>query len=755
MSYACAIRRLRGGVDLPMSVKRTEPVADVPGGVHHAEGEALVSVPGLSDEERACAARLLSVQHRDGEASIPAQRETAPDGAAYEYAIVGDVACLVSCAVDPQEGGSCDLAVPDRLGGAPVAIVGALAFSKLDRVASISLPDTVVDVGRRAFDGCRSLERLRFSARGVGFNRSWVRGCARLADLTLPGALERLEDSDFDLPSLRSLSIGAGLRFVDPQAFSRLRLERIDVDAANPFLATDGAGVYTKGFRDFLALAVPQERYALRPTCAAIGGKAFAYHGELRQVELNEGLVSIGKFAFFESGLVSCELPSTVTHIRAKAFGQCARLSSVRLNEGLVSIGAEAFARSPLTALELPRTLRAFGRDAFAQTKLSVAGEAPALSVAPGNEHIVFDGAGGLYEREEDGSLTLKAVLGAPEDLRVLPGTVSVAPGACQRNEALRSLSVAEGVRSIGEGAFEGCSKLESIDLPSTLESLGANALRDTAVTRIAIPSALRHIGTLALRTSDAFGGNPAATLHDVTIDPENACFSLQEGLLCERVAEGEHVALIAPSPPEDLSVPRSVVAFGPYCFAGVSGVRTLRVHAHVRTIEYGAFSFREPPSLIVLELARPVLGRREVACRLPASNDQARAALPRAVSGMRLDPEVLCDVCDGIVQSCGTLWDRARSAVERLSAPIYLTDEARDRYERMLSDQFDKMCREIAAHNASHLFDAMADIGAIDAASISRAIDVLGEAGHTRAVGHLLEMKRRRFGGARDDWEL
>ena len=65
---------------------------------------------------------------------------------------------------------------------------------------------------------------------------------------------------------------------------------------------------------------------------------------QLKKVVFNEGLLKIGKYAFFGCGsLKSINLPSTTTEIVGIAFMSCNNLEEVALNEGLIKIGMRSF----------------------------------------------------------------------------------------------------------------------------------------------------------------------------------------------------------------------------------------------------------------------------------------------------------------------------------------------------------------------------------------------------------------------------
>lgn len=711
-----------------------------------------IEIEGLSDDERARLASLLSTNRlarNDGDPNAPVFREAGPDGTVYVFELVGPVACVLAC-----EPASDELVVPALLGGAPVAAVGASSLSKLAGVRSIALPDSVVEVGRYAFDANASLAALSMSRSGHRFDRAWVRACPKLETLALPGSLPAVEASHLDIPSLRTVRIGAGTSTIAERAFSRASLARIEVDPANEALSTDGRAVFADGGARLVALAVADRPYDVPADVTAIADKAFAYCVRLTRVGLPEGLVSIGDFAFFGSGIESCDLPSTVRSVGAKAFCQCRNLVRVSLDDALEAIGDEAFAFTHLEALELPRGLRRIGADIVNDAPLSVCGPQRTLALCPDNPRFALDADGGLYERRDDGSLELVWLFRGATSYRALPGTTAVRSGASRRNSRLRSLELPEGVLSIGDSAFESCDALASVKIPSTLRDLGAHAFEGTAIESIWVPASLEHIGVLALSTYGLHRESDPPTLRRLSVHPDNERFYLSSGILCERIGAGESCAVLYVGPDDVVTVPPEVVAIAPYAFAGADRIRELRIHAHLRSIEVRGLGIVGVPRLISLELPEPIEGQTRIDLRFP---DRPRVAsmLPSALTGPKLSYENVCMTFDDATLRYGSLYERGTAAIYRLSAPVYLDAGRRSLYDDLLRKKLVDVCAAFAERNDSAALDGLADLGYLDAETTTRVIDALGGSGSTAMTGHLLEMKRRRFGGARLDFDL
>ena len=91
-----------------------------------------------------------------------------------------------------------------------------------------------------------------------------------------------------------------------------------------------------------------------------ISENAFMSSSQLETVEIEEGLEEIASFAFWNSGVVSINLPSTLKTIGDYAFSSCVNLESLVIPSSVTEIGEQAFVGcSGLRKVTLPRAFEA------------------------------------------------------------------------------------------------------------------------------------------------------------------------------------------------------------------------------------------------------------------------------------------------------------------------------------------------------------------------------------------------------------
>lgn len=97
-----------------------------------------------------------------------------------------------------------------------------------------------------------------------------------------------------------------------------------------------------------------------------IGDAAFGATPNLISITIPDGVTSIGRAAFFGTGLTNIEIPDSVTSIGDEAFQTCVSLTNIIIPDGVTSIGATAFAGcESLTNITIPNTITYIGDQVF------------------------------------------------------------------------------------------------------------------------------------------------------------------------------------------------------------------------------------------------------------------------------------------------------------------------------------------------------------------------------------------------------
>lgn len=225
-----------------------------------------------------------------------------------------------------------------------VTEIGEKAFCFSMELTSVSIPDTLVTIGARAFWGCHRLNKIVLSASVERIN---------------PDALSFCLD-------LKNIEVEDGNRFFSSH-------EGILYNAAKtavlfcPCGKTSAVIIPTTAKRiedrSFLGCAI--DSVCIPDTVTSIGNEAFSHCKNLTSLYIPNSVTAIGKGAFYDSALKSVRLPEHITYIDNYTFHGC-KLESVNIPNSVKSIGVEAFSNCmSLHSLNIPCSVTSIGQRAF------------------------------------------------------------------------------------------------------------------------------------------------------------------------------------------------------------------------------------------------------------------------------------------------------------------------------------------------------------------------------------------------------
>ncbi len=209
-------------------------------------------------------------------------------------------------------------------------------FKDCNKLVSITVPESITDLGSYAFSGCSSL-----------------------SSVILPSGITAIGSYTFQkCSSLESVEIPSNVTFIGQEAFSDCGMLR--------------------------SIVLPSE-------VTAIADDAFFRCGLLESIELPSSIISIGQYAFCGcDSLESIILPSHLKTIGEGAFSGCSSITQVVIPEGITSIPKACFMGcSSLTSVSVPVGVTSIKDNAFSQVRMWKL-ELPSSITSLG--HTCFDG---------------------------------------------------------------------------------------------------------------------------------------------------------------------------------------------------------------------------------------------------------------------------------------------------------------------------------------------------------------------------
>ena len=224
-------------------------------------------------------------------------------------------------------------------------------------------------------------------------------------------------------------------------------------------------------------------------------------NSNIKNVVIEDGITSIGSFAFYGCSLTNIRIPGSVTSIGKYALDYCMSLTSVTIPGSVSSIGEYAFIDcrnltdatildgvtsienrafwgcSRLTSVTIPNSVTNIGESAFWHCS-----ELTSVTIP--------DGVTSIEDYVFNGCYSLTSI--------TIPNSVtSIGNYVFDGCSSLTSITIPDGVISIGNFAFSGCNELTSITIPDSVTSIGDSAFEECRIlTSISIPDSVTSIGS-------------------------------------------------------------------------------------------------------------------------------------------------------------------------------------------------------------------------------------------------------------------
>lgn len=212
-----------------------------------------------------------------------------------------------------------------------------------DGVTSITVGDGVTVIGERAFEDMSSAASVEFG-KVVTIGKMAFSGCASLEKVVLSESVKTVGDAAFaECSSLKTAELPSSLSFMGEAVFEGcVSLEKIN-SASERYPSVGGVLTDSKSLS---VLRYPPKKsgknYIVPEGITAVSAGAFRDSAALESVDLS-GVLSVGDGAFYRcTALESVKLDSAAVVGRAAFYG-CSSVREISFGEKLTSIGDDAF----------------------------------------------------------------------------------------------------------------------------------------------------------------------------------------------------------------------------------------------------------------------------------------------------------------------------------------------------------------------------------------------------------------------------
>ena len=179
------------------------------------------------------------------------------------------------------------------------------------------------------------------------------------------------------------------------------------------------------------------------------------------------------------NNLTSIKLPDSITRIEGSTFFRCWKLKNIEIPNGVTSIGYGAFDGCGLTNIILPDNLTSLGDSAFSGCR-----SLTSINIPKGVTNIggsTFSGCANLVDitiPDEVTNIGSYAFSGCTSltSIKLPAHLASINEGCFQNCSSLTSIMLPGKVTSVGMWAFSECSSLKSVVIPDSVTSIEDNA---------------------------------------------------------------------------------------------------------------------------------------------------------------------------------------------------------------------------------------------------------------------------------------
>ncbi len=482
-----------------------------------------------------------------------------------------------------------DVVLPSQHEGKKITAIKDGAFEGQAAVKSVLVPDTVKNIGGRAFRNCTNLEQVlgaenvetiggaAFSGTKYDSNLTggevylgkclykYAGGMYTDTEVTVKeGTLGIAAGAFQDMQKLTKVTLPSGLKYIGNYAFGGTAngtgLKEVVIpesvlsvgdnafrNAKSLATVTIGKGVKEIGASAFAGTAITNLTYNANAT---VNDNSFATVSAASTLTFGNDVTALpvnvtNKF----TGLTTVTLGTGITEIPDSAFEGLSSLATVNINGTLTSIGALAFKGTGITEFTVNKEITSIGGNAFANCAELVTVNYNAVNATGTTASaLAFEG--------------------------------------CSK---LKTVTVGADVTAIPAYLFKNCAALDTLTLGANVASIGTEAFYGTAIATLTVPAKVATIG------NSAFGN--CASLATVNYNATNATYEGTTTIFAaaSSVTIGGGVTKIPAYFVKGNTVLTSVtlpagVSVGDYAFNGCTALATIEGYDTVGTVGAQAF---------------------------------------------------------------------------------------------------------------------------------------------------------------------
>ena len=406
-----------------------------------------------------------------------------------------------------------------------VTSIGAGAFYGCKTLVYVKIPEGITIIEGETFCHCESLVSIDIPDNVTRIYGSAFSNCYRLERILIPKAVTRIYDSTFSgCGSLESIVVETG----NPQYDSRNNCNAIIETGSNILIRGCNKSTIPNGVVSIAEHAFNNctglTSIVIPNSVTSIGNSAFSSCVNLTNIIIPNDVANVGYDAFFGTPWYN-NLPVGVVYIGRVLYcykGEMPSNTSVVVKDGTKTIVAGAFSYyNGLVSIEIPKSVTNIGGSAF-----YCCGSLESIVVETGNpKYDSRDNCNAIIETKSN------TLLYGCNKSTIPNGVVSIAEYAFENCTGLTSIVIPNTVTSIGAYAFGNCVNLTNIIIPNDVANVGYGAFFGTPWYNN-LPVGVVYIGRVLYGYKGEMPSNTSVVVKDGTKTIAARAFSNYNGLV-------------------------------------------------------------------------------------------------------------------------------------------------------------------------------------------------------------------------------
>lgn len=418
-------------------------------------------------------------------------------------------------------GSSSTVSVPNLINEKIVKNIHSYCFSSKDKIQSITIPNSVISIGKGAFSGCNGLTKVNISDLAAWFNISFSSSASNplyyaqhlylnnteLTEITVPSSITKINNyALYGASSITSITIPSSVTSIGDYAFSNCSaMQRIFIPrnvtvienySFNMWMKSaviycevdskpNGWGDYWNKYEQFTVTVVwgssgtPLIEFGWEYIENSSGTiTILAYRGSEKELATpktlaNKTVSRINGYCFSDNKSITLAIISDgVEYIGERAFYQCTSLKKVYISKSVQTIYAPSSSELVFDGCNSDVVLYcgASSKPSGWGTYWNYYNYSSKLTTMWDVAGFPQQNADWEYVERTDGTIKVLQYLGSSTNViisKINNKEVSEVYNGCfQYKSNIISVTIPNSVTSIGESVFRGCTSLENLTIP-------------------------------------------------------------------------------------------------------------------------------------------------------------------------------------------------------------------------------------------------------------------------------------------------